>query len=404
MHKLITMTAVGALVLVAGCKEPVAAPGATEANLQQQLLDAKPGDVITIPAGTFHFDRSLSLDVDGVTIKGAGMDKTILSFKGQKAGAEGLLVNASDFTIEDLAIEDSKGDALKINEGENIIIRRVRTEWTGGPKTSNGAYGLYPVQIRNVLIEDSVAIAAADAGIYVGQSENIVVRRNRASKNVAGIEIENSQNADVYDNVAEGNTGGVLVFNMPQLTKVGGKTRVFKNKIINNNEPNFGAKGSAVGNVPAGSGVVINANDDVEIFDNDITGNQTSAVIVSSGFSSGFNDKYPHAATFDPYPEGIYVHGNRISGNGGSPDGIELKAVRLALVGLSGALPPILWDGYRNPKATVPVLCTDGVEVLNGDMPNKSKNPRIETKQFVCTLPNLPAVVLTGALADTPKP
>ena len=404
MHKLITMTAVGALVLVAGCKEPVAAPGATEANLQQQLLDAKPGDVITIPAGTFHFDRSLSLDVDGVTIKGAGMDKTILSFKGQKAGAEGLLVNASDFTIEDLAIEDSKGDALKINEGENIIIRRVRTEWTGGPKTSNGAYGLYPVQIRNVLIEDSVAIAASDAGIYVGQSENIVVRRNRASKNVAGIEIENSQNADVYDNVAEGNTGGVLVFNMPQLTKVGGKTRVFKNKIINNNEPNFGAKGSAVGNVPAGSGVVINANDDVEIFDNDITGNQTSAVIVSSGFSSGFNDKYPHAATFDPYPEGIYVHGNRISGNGGSPDGIELKAVRLALVGLSGALPPILWDGYRNPKATVPVLCTDGVEVLNGDMPNKSKNPRIETKQFVCTLPNLPAVVLTGALADTPKP
>lgn len=55
------------------------------------------------------------------------MDKTILSFKGQKAGAEGLLVNASNFTIQDLAIEDSKGDALKVNEGENVIIRRVRT-------------------------------------------------------------------------------------------------------------------------------------------------------------------------------------------------------------------------------------------------------------------------------------
>lgn len=404
MHKLATMTAIGALVLVVGCNKPVAAPGATEATLQQQLLDAKPGDVIVIPAGTFHFDRSLSLDVNGVTIKGAGMAKTILSFKGQKAGAEGLLVNASNFTIEDLAIEDSKGDALKINEGENVIIRRVRTEWTGGPKTSNGAYGLYPVMIKNVLIEDSVAIAAADAGIYVGQSENIVVRRNRASKNVAGIEIENSQHADVYDNVAEGNTGGILVFNMPALTKVGQGTRVYHNKIIANNEPNFGAKGSAVGNVPAGSGVVINANDDVEIFDNDITGNQTAAIIVSSGFTSGFNDKYPHSATFDPYPEGIYVHGNRISGNGNSPDGIQLKALRLAVVGLTGALPEIMWDGYRNPKVSKPMLCTDGVPVLNADMPNKSKNPRIETKAFVCTMPPLPAAVLTGALADKPKP
>ncbi|HPU16520.1 MAG TPA: parallel beta-helix domain-containing protein, partial [Polymorphobacter sp.] len=209
-----TLAAIGALALVAACNKPGATGDAatkeTEAKLQQQLLDAKPGDVITIPAGTFHFDRSLSLDVDGVTIKGAGMDKTILSFKGQKAGAEGLLVNASNFTIQDLAIEDSKGDALKVNEGENVIIRRVRTEWTNGPSTSNGAYGLYPVQIKNVLIEDSVAIAAADAGIYVGQSENIVVRRNKASKNVAGIEIENSQHADVYDNVAEGNTGGIL--------------------------------------------------------------------------------------------------------------------------------------------------------------------------------------------------
>ena len=59
---------------------------------------------------------------------------------GATAGAEGLLVNASNFTIEDLAIEDAKGDGLKVNEGENIIIRRVRTEWTGGGSTADGFY------------------------------------------------------------------------------------------------------------------------------------------------------------------------------------------------------------------------------------------------------------------------
>ena len=82
-----------------------------ETQLQLRLLQAQPGDIIEIPAGTYALYRGLSLSVDGVTIRGAGMDKTILSFKEQVSGAEGLLVTANDFTIEDLAIEDAKGDA-----------------------------------------------------------------------------------------------------------------------------------------------------------------------------------------------------------------------------------------------------------------------------------------------------
>src|SRR3546814_12604961 len=74
----------------------------------------------------------------------------------------GLIVNADDFTLESLAIEDSKGDGVKVNEGENITIRGVRVEWTNGPDTDSGAYGLYPVQTRNVLIEDSVVISSEE--------------------------------------------------------------------------------------------------------------------------------------------------------------------------------------------------------------------------------------------------
>lgn len=150
-----------AILLTVGCGgEPEAtAPAETDGSYQDtliaQLLDAQPGDIIDIPEGVFSFDRSLSLTVDGVTIRGKGMDKSVLSFKNQIAGAEGLLVTGSDFTIEDLAIEDTKGDALKISDAENIIIRRVRTEWTGGPKTENGAYGIYPVQTKNVLMEET---------------------------------------------------------------------------------------------------------------------------------------------------------------------------------------------------------------------------------------------------------
>lgn len=387
---------------LAGCQQQDAAHRTIDNDYQkvliERLLDAKPGDVIDIPAGVYGFDRSLNLRVDGVTLRGAGMDKTVLSFKGQKSGAEGLLVNAGNFTIENLAIEDSKGDGLKVNEGENIIIRGVRVEWTRGPHTDNGAYGLYPVQTRNVLIEDCVVIGASDAGLYVGQSDNIIVRRNRVERNVAGIEIENSTNADVYENIATHNTGGILVFDMPNLPRRGHSTRVFKNQVSENNTDNFARKGAAVASVPAGSGVVLNSADKVEIFDNDIGGNKTANVIVSSYWSTGYMNKYGVSKDYDPYPEEVYVHGNRFKGGGDSPDGFDLKALKVAMFGLNGRLPDVLWDGYANDKRALgPQICINGASgVLNADGPNKYKNPALMGARMRCTLPRLPAIALPG--------
>jgi len=373
-----------------------------ESTLEQQLLDAKPGSVIDIPAGHYSLKRGLSLRTNGVTIRGAGMDKTVLSFKGQVVGPEGLLVNADDFTIENLAIEDTKGDALKINQGKNVTIHGVRIEWTDGPKTTNGAYGLYPVKTQNVLVEDSVVIGASDAGIYVGQSNNIIVRRNRAESNVAGIEIENSVNADVYENTATKNTGGILVFNMPNLSQAGHASRVFKNKVFANNTDNFAAKGAAVASVPAGSGVVVNSNDKVEIFDNDIADNQTANIIISSYYSTNYYNKLGVAADYNPYPKGIAVYGNRIKGGGDSPDGLKLKTLKTAVYGLTGHFPDVLWDGYTDTKALVNGLppaddriCIQDVSgVLNADGPHDYKSPSTDTKPYECTLPKLPPVAL----------
>lgn len=397
-----------ALSLLAACQPsappapPSSADAAFQKKLMEQLIDAKAGDVIEIPAGTYRFDRSLSLRVSGVTIRGAGMDKTILSFKGQVSGAEGLLVNASDFTLENLAIEDSKGDGLKINEGENITIRGVRVEWTGGPKTTNGAYGIYPVKTRNVLIEDSVAIGASDAGIYVGQSQDIVLRRSRAERNVAGIEIENSINADVYENIATGNTGGILVFNMPNLSQAGHSTRVFNNRVFANNTDNFAAKGAAVASVPAGSGVVINSNDRVEIFDNDIADNKTANIIISSYFSTNYMNSNGVEKTFDPFPEDIYIYGNRFRGGGDSPDGMDLKALKVAMYGINGRFPDVLWDGFLNKERKVdgkpagPGICIDNgdVKVLNADGPHEYSNPAEVGAEFRCDLAKLAPVEL----------
>jgi len=374
-------------------------------QLMEALIDAQPGAVIEIPEGVYVVDRALALTVDGVTIRGAGMDKTILNFRNQAEGAQGLLVTADNFTIENLAIEDAKGDGIKINESENVTIRAVRTEWTGGPKTENGAYGIYPVQSVNVLIEDSVAIGASDAGIYVGQSRNVIVRRNRAEYNVAGIEIENTIGADVYENVATNNTGGILVFNMPALQQPGYQTRVYNNRVFANNTENFGHEGTPVASVPAGTGVIVNSNDQVEIFDNEIADNKTGNVIISSLFSAGYSDS-AMTETFDPYPEAILIANNSFSGGGDSPDGVELQALRVAKFGPTGRFPDIVWDGFVNPaKVTggqLPAdqrICIDNGEagILNVDGPNNYANPSTEIEAHRCTLARLPAIVLPGA-------
>ena len=326
------------------CVEIAPGAGAQDALLTA-LLDAQPHDVIFLKQGHYDIDSQLSLDVDDVTIQGEGMNRSVLSFANQNAGGEGLLVQANHFTLEDVGFEDGPGDLVKIVGADGVTIRGVRTEWTGGPKTSNGSYGLYPVQCRDVLIEDSVVIGAADAGVYVGQSRNIIVQRNRVEFNVAGIEIENSTDADVHDNVATNNAGGVLVFNLPGPPVQGGRrTRIYANQIYENNHENFGAPGSTVSVVPPGTGSLILSNDQVEVFNNTFRDNDTSHVIlISYNTAVIFGEPQPDNPDFDAFSEGVYVHDNTYIGGGMNPPD-ALAPVVNANGGVL-PLPNIIFDG-----------------------------------------------------------
>jgi len=313
------------------------------------------------------------------------------------------MITASDFTLEDLAIEDTKGDSIKINQAKNIVIRRVRSEWTNGPSTENGSYGFYPVMTENTLIEDSVVIGASDAGIYVGQSYNVVIRNNRAEYNVAGYEIENTIGADVYNNVATNNTGGVLIFNMPYLTQPGHSTRIYNNEIYSNNTENFAPKGTAVASVPAGSGILINSNDNVEIFGNNLKDNDTANIIVSSLLTADYQEEYKVSDNFDPFPEGIFIYDNTYSGGGTSPGRLELKALKVAQFGLTGRLPDILWDGVINPgkladgNASVDtVLCIDDAAAgfINVDAGNDFKGISTDKSPHNCRMKKMAAIDL----------
>lgn len=365
MNMRLMATGVAAVALVAACSpegEEVSssaiAPGPDAYTvLQTALIEAQPGDTITLGAGTFAFTDGLSLDVDNVSITGAGEGETILSFAGQEGAGEGLLITSDNVTVANFTMQDTKGDGIKSKGSNGITFRDLTVEWTGGPDPENGAYGVYPVESQNVLVDNVTVRGASDAGIYVGQSNNIIVRNSLAEYNVAGIEIENSSNADVHDNVATNNAGGILVFDLPNLPVMGGhSTRVFNNRIVENNTPNFAPPGNIVANVPSGSGLMMMANQNVHVFDNEFDKNQSAHILIYS-YSYEFDDD-----RYNPLPRDFVIRDNSYGEGGYDPK--QRLAELSQLTG--GTLPDVVWDGitsYPGGSADVRIVVNEPEDV-----------------------------------------
>lgn len=342
-----------AAALLASAAAPLAAetrrvePAEGAAALQEALILAQPGDVIELGEGRFTLTDGLSLDVDGVTVRGAGMDATILDFTGQQGSGEGLLVTSDNVTLRDFAVENPKGDGIKSKGADNIVYYRIRVKWTGGPLATNGAYGIYPVESTGVLIDGCTVSGASDAGIYVGQSKDITVRYSVAEYNVAGIEIENSRNAYVHSNLATRNTGGILVFDLPGLPVMnGGNVTILNNLVVDNDTPNFAPPGNIVAGVRRGTGIMVMANENVVIEENWIDRNPTTAVMVIS-YPNAFDD-----ARYNPAPRDVQINRNRFGRNGYDP---QIDGAPMLLAAFGGSLPPVMWDGLgKAPEAGSP--------------------------------------------------
>ena len=320
-----------------------------ESDLQLKLILSEPGDTIYLESGLFPILGTLSMEgKENIVIKGSGTNGTILDFSTQIEGAQGLsITNCKNITLEDFTIQNAKGDAIKCQDTDGIIFRHLKTHWTGGPSPTNGAYGLYPVQCKNVLIENCIAIAASDAGIYVGQSENIIVRFSEAYDNVAGIEIENSTNADVYGNNVHGNTGGILIFDLPDLAvKEGSQVRIFDNIIKDNNLDNFAPEGNIVGKVPAGTGIMVMATEMIEVFGNTIIDNKTAGTAIVSYF---ITEEETRDTQYNPYTSSIYIHNNIYRRKQQIPT-LDHDIGLLLLFHFFRDIPDIIYDGMPDPR------------------------------------------------------
>ncbi|MEC7519456.1 MAG: parallel beta-helix domain-containing protein [Myxococcota bacterium] len=258
-----------------------------EGGDSQGLLDAvntiDSDTTIVLGEGTFDLSNQVTIrGVNDINLVGQGIDVTVLAFTSATAQINGIDVVADNFLVQDLTVLDAPKDGIRVEDSDGVTYRRIKATWSEPGLMTNGAYGIYPVRSRNVLVEESIAERSSDAGLYVGQCINVIVRNNVVRENVAGLEIENTQYADVYDNLAENNTAGIVTFDLPGNPIVGRDVRLRDNMIINNNHPNF-APGGTVALIPPGTGTFALASRRVEITGNTYMNNKTGDIAILSG-------------------------------------------------------------------------------------------------------------------------
>lgn len=380
----------------AECTVRLAPSADDQTTVQEALIDAVTGDVLCFDDGTYTFTDEISLTTSGVKIRGT-FGKAVLDFSGQVSGGQGLLVTGDDFILESITLRDMAGDGVRGNGTTNFTVRNARVLWSAGPSTDNGPYGLYPVGCTNVLVEDSAVSGAADTGIYVGQSTNVVVRNNEVFENVAGIEIENTTSAEVYGNHSHDNTAGILAFNLPNLPVQDGKLALIHDNVVeNNNTANFGDPGAIIGVVPAGLGMVIMATDQIEITANTIRGNESGAVLIigRDTVDIPYNDP-----AYDAFPETLYIHDNVVADNGLSPH--DIMAAIAASVHGEQHLEDFLWDGVVDPakdnsdgSLSLCIQNNGTATFLDFDATHDFANPSTDATPHDCSQPAVPPVSL----------
>ena len=275
-------------------------------TIQAAVDAARPGDTVLVPPGTYH--ESVHVTTSGLTITGS--PKAVLDASGFDFGlVVGDLptgdapvfpgcppVSVRDFTLDGLTVRDAVDTGVFLRGVDGFRV-------TGGRYVDNGEYGIFPRCSRDGRIDHNSGGGGADATIYVGVDDTVVVDHNDLSGSVIGIELEDTLNTFVRHNRVHGNVAGIFVVVLPGLPRTSTDHSVIEhNRVTGNNlanpfPPVCTAPDVPVGCgpftddlqlLPSGTGILNVGGHDVLVRRNVATGNATVGIgMVTNPFGFG---------------------------------------------------------------------------------------------------------------------
>lgn len=297
----------------------------------QDAVDAAPsGGTVLVRPGTYV--GAISIDKP-LILAGVGAPGSVVI---QDPGGErnGIIArDVSGLSLINLTVRGFSGNGVFFVGVDGFLIFRVITDQLG-----DGAYGLFPVRSSNGIIARCVATGADDAGIYVGQSENVAVVHNEAFGNVIGLEAENVKQTVWAHNRSYENAAGMLAILLPETPPYISITHaeqltVAHNRLTDNNGENFAEPGGLASFVPAGTGLLVIGYDDSIVHHNRVAGNSYVGIGLGSALTmleiAGRLPDDPSELGIDPHPDDVRIVRNRVTDNGSAPSFLPLPPVDL---------------------------------------------------------------------------
>jgi parallel beta-helix repeat protein len=331
-------------------------------SIRAAISKAHPGDRINVMPGVYHEGQpgdlnAVTITVDGIALVGLSRPNqpVVLVNAGQQS--YGVWVSPTDstgpvpeedneqppcasngstihgFSIQGFTLRGFAGHGLHLACVDGFLI-------DGNSAESNDVYGIFPVISHNgVLSNNAVSGTTSDAGIYVGQSDNVLISGNISMNNLIGIEVENSRNVAVIDNQSSGNTIGIFVDILFDKVEVTQQTTVVAfNDVHDNNRANTADPDDITAIFPPGLGILLVGADTTTVTQNHVTQNGFAGIAVSS-LCLAFELQGQACPTLNVDPNPDY---NRVVLNQSTGNGTTISTRNPALDALRGDL---VWDG-----------------------------------------------------------
>ncbi len=186
---------------------PVAGlPAGEDVDLQKLIDEALPGDVISVPAGTYRGNFRLK---EGVILEGAGAHQTVLDGSGAGTvlmgdygcivkgftitnGASGINTGGRLMGIFENVIRDNKGSGIYLGGGSGLVVNNLiqRNQGKGGIDIARS----YVVVANNTIVEET-------AGLDYWEAFRGVAINNIIAYNELGIRRDEDSNPGIENNV-----------------------------------------------------------------------------------------------------------------------------------------------------------------------------------------------------------